>query len=266
MIDKSIKNKILKMYNKKEEKIFVGKVFDDINKFETKNIPVLIGFLDLYEKKLASDILNVLDVPYIFFDVLEDIQKSAILLTPDYVNENNIWDDYITCIKITTKSKIVLEHRQYMGAIYSLGINEKIIGDIIVSKCACYAFFLSTATSYVLNNLNKIGKIDVSLEPISVYSEEIKDLHLNFKKIPIIVSSLRVDNILSSLYNLSRNEVKAKIEDGDLVINSKQIYFPAYILNEGDIVAFKRCGKFKMGNIIGQTKSNKISLNIDKYV
>ena len=75
-----------------------------------------------------------------------------------------------------------------------------------------------------------------------------------------------MDVILSNVYNLSRNEVKSKIENGDLIINAKNMYFVAYTVKNGDIISLKKCGKFRIGDIIKVTKSGNRVLEINKYI
>ncbi len=120
------------------------------------------------------------------------------------------------------------------------------IGDIILDNNACYVFILKEIEKYIINNLTYVGKNEVQLEKISIKSDEIKNISVKYKDVNIIVPSLRADAVISSLYNLSRNEVKNKIEAGDLVINSREMYFVSEILRPNDIVSVRKCGKFKV--------------------
>ncbi len=120
MISKLEKEKILKNYTKKEDRILASKVIDDVNKFEMKNVTIHTDFLSIYEKEIVINVLNALSVNYIVFCELEYIERFVIFLVPDYIEENSIFDEYIACIKIKpVSSQIVLEHKNYMGAIYS---------------------------------------------------------------------------------------------------------------------------------------------------
>lgn len=269
MISKDKRNKILNSYTKKQEKLFVAGLIDNINKFEINNYVVHTSFLTLNEKFIALEVLNSLKVGYKVFDIIEDIERSVIFLIPDYMNDVNvvdIFDEYISVLKIIPSVEDKLLHKDYMGAIYSLGIKENMIGDIFISNQIGYVFLFKNVSEYFLNNLLYVSKIEVKLELLSILDSEVKSLHLNFKTQDIIVSSLRVDTVLASIYNLSRNEVRAKIENGDLFINSKEMFFVAYNVNENDIVSFRKKGKFKIGKIIRKTKSLKTVLNIKKYM
>lgn len=268
MTNKELKNKILNYYDKKEEKIFAGSIIDKINNFYSCNHLVYTNFLDINEEKIAVSILNKYKINYNIFKPIEDSSKSAILFMPDYlINENIevIYSKYFSVIKIIPKVKGLLKHRQYMGAIYSLGLKEDMIGDIFVQDDFAYLVTFKSNLEFVITNLKNVGKSEVKLEELDVNSYEIKKLRIRYENTNVIVASNRIDVILSEVYSLSRNETKAKIQNGDLYINSKEIYFAPYNVEEGDIVSFSKCGKFKVCKILGTTKSGKIVLNIQKY-
>ena len=51
----------------------------------------------------------------------------------------------------------------------------------------------------------------------------------------------------------------------DLYINSKECTDASFEFYENDIVSFKRCGKFKVGNELRKTKSGNICIEINRY-
>lgn len=265
MLSKEQKNKILNYYDKKEDKIFAGAIIDKVKKFESSNHLVCTNFLNIKEKEIAVSILNKLNVNYYLFNALEDTERTVIFIYPEYIDIENYIDKYICVIKIIPKTKAKITHREYMGTIYSLGLKEDMLGDIFVYNDFCYLFCLKQAEDYILNNLNKVAKSEVSLEKLDVYCNEVQSIKLNLKYMEVIIPSLRVDVILSEVFCLSRSEVKTKIQNGDLFINSKEMFFVAYEVKTKDIVSFRRCGKFKIGNVLRNTKNAKTVLGIEKY-
>lgn len=268
MINKELKSKLINYYDKKEDKIFASVIIDKINKFQTSNYLIYTSFLNLFEKEIAISILNKLKINYYIFSLLEDTSKFVIFLLPEYIFEENIEEivkQYISVIKIIPKTKGRLTHREYMGAIYSLGLKEDMIGDIFVYNDNCYFFCFKQNEQFIFNNLNKVARSYVELKLLDIYSDEVKEIKVNFKNIEVTIPSLRVDVILAEVFFLSRNEIKQKIQKGDLFINSHSMFFVAYMVKEGDIISLKGCGKIKIGKILRYTKSAKIVLNIKKY-
>ena len=153
-----------------------------------------------------------------------------------------------------------------MGAIYSLGIDRNMIGDIFVCKDNCYMFTFENYFKYFENNLLYVGKVEVKISDLEIDDLEVKNISLSYKKLEVMLPSLRIDAVLAEVYNLSRSEAKNKIEAGDLFVNSKEMYFVANNVVKGDIVSFKKCGKLKIGDVIRTSKSGKIVLEIFKYI
>lgn len=268
MISKEQRLKLLKHYDKKEDKMFLGSILDKINKYESENYIVFTNFLDLYQKQIVESVLHKLDIKYYILSPIDDLSRFVIFLIPDYVISDtieNIISNYVSVIKIIPKTKGKITHRDYMGTIYSLGLKEDMIGDIFVNNDLCYFFTFKTNEEYFLNNLSKVARSDISTEVLDVYSDEVMSIKQNLKKLDVTVPSLRVDVVLSEVYNLSRSETKNKINNGDLFVNSKEMFFVAYEVKENDIVSFRKCGKLKVGIVERITKSGKIVLNIQKY-
>lgn len=268
MINKELKSKLVSYYDKKEDKMFASVVIDKVNKLETSNHLIYTSFLNLSEKEIAISILNKLKISYYIYSPLEDTSKFVIFLLTEYLLEENIEDivkEYIAVIKIIPKTKGKLTHREYMGAIYSLGLKEDMIGDILVYNDNCYFFCFKQNEQFIYNNLSKVARSDVELKTLDMYSDEVKEIKVSLKNVEVTVPSLRVDVILAEVFLLSRKEAKQKIQNGDLYVNSHSMFFVAYTVKEGDIISFKRCGKIKIGNILRYTKSGKIVLNIKKY-
>lgn len=254
MIDKQ---KILDKYVDKEDKIFVNSILDKIAKFQKLDSIICTNFLNLNQFKIAIAILNKFKLKFVYSS--ENLERKSIAIIPDYL-ENYDFEN-ISCVKITNNSNIKLLHKDYMGAIYNIGIAEDMIGDIIVEENSAYIFLISKVLEYVLLNFSKVGSAKITLEK---NDDEVKFLY-NFEEVAITVKSLRIDIILSHLYKLSRNDVDKKISKGDLVINSKLIKNKTNLIKENDIVSFSRCGKFKYIGLIKITKTGNSVISINKY-
>lgn len=271
MISKDERSKILSRFNEKNDKIFASNLIEIINKFVLNNYIMYTKFLNLYERSIAISILNKYNINYRIYLNNEWSERALIFLLPEEIlNEGNdmqeIFSKYIKCVKIIPSVKNKLVHKDYMGAIYSLGITEENIGDIFISDDKAYFFIFNDNLNYFKYNLNSVGRSSVKIEILSITEEEVEKLKSDYKNVKIIISSLRIDNILAHLFKLSRNEVKNKIEKGELFVNSKPIYFLAQNIKVNDIVSLKRCGKFKIGEIKEENKKGKYVINIKKYI
>lgn len=145
--------------------------------------------------------------------------------------------------------------------LYNCGIAENKIGDIFVIEDICYLFTFNQIYEYLKLNISKVGNSTVIIDEINF--DEI-NITRKFNEVKLILPSKRIDVVLSHLYNLSRNEVDKKITKGDLIINSIKVLSKTKEVNIGDIVSFKKCGKFKLANF-ETNKKGKYIVKIQVY-
>ncbi len=270
MITKELKSKILERFNDlKDDKILVSNILDKAYRFEKGDKLEYTNFLNLNEQSKILSILNELKLSYELYPKNSDTTKKVIFFKPSYIeNMEDTIDGYISCIKIIPPPKYAMKvkHKDYMGSIYNLGIKREVIGDIFANEQCGYVFCLTSIVDYIQNNLTYVSSYEVKTEILSITSSEVKSLKTDTILKEYIAPSNRVDACLSTIYNLSRNEVKAKILKGDLYINDKNIFFQDTKLEIGDIVSFRGLGKFKFTGIIRTTKSDNLVIQIEQYM
>ena len=79
-----------------------------------------------------------------------------------------------------------------------------------------------------------------------------------------MVSSLRIDNIISKLASCSRNQALDMIKNKLVLLNYEEEIKAHTILKKDDIISIRRVGKFKIGEEKGYTKKNNLILEIYK--
>lgn len=266
MITKLSKQNMLNNIKDKDERMKYSNVIDKCNRCEASLKITATSFLDLNEVKNITSFLNRENVKYTTFYANEYCEKATIFFLPEYMEQENIeYEDYISCIKITAKDISKLRHKDFMGSIYSLGIKNEFLGDIFLTEKACYIFVNKSVEVYIADNLFKVANQEVICECVSLDSKEAKELKIEYITKSYIIPSRRVDALLAEVYSLSRKESKDKIVAGDLYINAKECINPSEEFKDGDIISFRKCGKFKVGNELRTTKSGNICIDINKY-
>ena len=102
-----------------------------------------------------------------------------------------------------------LTHRDFLGALLALGIERKLLGDILVAEGYAVVFVLETAAQLVLG-VDKIGNTGVSAE--SGITKPLPEQKTQL--IQATVSSLRLDCVVSAAANTSRERSAALIKSG----------------------------------------------------
>lgn len=181
------------------------------------------------------------------------------------ISFNNIYDSPfpMTLIKIENTSKFTnLTHRDFLGGILSLGIERNKIGDLLVDNNKCYVPVHEEIENYILYNVDKISKVVCNVEVIDDFELLPK---ITFKEEIILVSSLRVDGVVSRITNVSRSKAQAMIEQGLVLINYVKVRDKSYELKGEERITIRGFGKFIIGDSIGNSKSGKIKIIIKKY-
>ena len=108
---------------------------------------------------------------------------------------------------------------------------------------------------FVAAQVTKIGKVAVRLEPIK-YTEMIlpKDSWTQERG---TVSSMRLDNVISEIYNISRQRSKQLIEAGKVKVNWTENTRPDFVLELLDIISVRGYGRVQIQELEGKTKKEK---------
>ena len=170
----------------------------------------------------------------------------------------------IEVLKIKNKSSFSnLQHKDYLGAILSLGIERNKIGDLIVKGNAAYVPVIEDISEYILNNLSLIGKSPVEIDVL----HNIEGLpSMDFEEITINISSLRLDSVVAKITNLSRSKSIDLLGNNKVLINYVKSKDKSHEIIKGDRLTIRGSGKYIVGDIIGETKSGKKRVIIKKYI
>lgn len=226
-------------------------------KDEAYDKDVILPFYNLENQILIKRCFKNNDyVKAYFYGGYLDAEYKRVILS---VNEPKLEDYQITIYKIIFYDKdIEVNHRMLLGSILSLGLKREIVGDIVFDGNYYYFFLCSSMTNFVKENLNKIGKYNISLE---LYDKEV-NVKKEYEEKEIFIASMRLDNVLANSYNLGRARAQEMINDGLVKVNHEVVLKGAKILKESDLLSVKGKGRVILENIKGKTKSGNLVLKI----
>ena len=152
-----------------------------------------------------------------------------------------------------------LTHRDFLGALMNLGIKRELLGDIIVSENTGYLFCIEQIKAYIIDNLRTLKHTTVSVNEI----EQLPDTAVKEPEIKqVIVSSLRLDALISAVYKLSRSQSSKLFLQDKIFVNSKLISNNSYQLKDSDIISVRGFGRIYYVSQIKTTKKNRIVVEI----
>lgn len=168
----------------------------------------------------------------------------------------------VKLFKIYTVENI--RHQDILGSLFALNIDSSYFGDIVLYNDYYYVFVSEDLALYIKDNLKMVGNKRVSLEEVDL--SVLDNYERNYEEKEIIVSSLRIDNIISGIINTSRKVALDKIKNKEVIVNYDVMNKNSYILKENDIFSIRRYGKYKFVGIVKSTKKNNFIVRYLKYI
>ena len=175
----------------------------------------------------------------------------------------------IVCIHITPLMKKFsddLTHRDFLGALMNLGIERSTLGDIKVKENEAFIFCSDSLSQYISDNLTRIKHTSVNTVMTDNKSEIEKFLGVEeLLSKQITVSSLRVDGIVSKVYNLSRNDSLILFRSQKIFVNGRLMEDNGRQVKNGDVISVRGYGKFKLTGEPSCTRKGRLSVNVQVW-
>ncbi len=219
-----------------------------------------LGFLNEIEVAQVSSYLKNRGIGYTLFGGYP--QASRVFLCVSQYSDDPHFP--IKPILISSKGSRELTHRDYLGSLMGLGIKRECIGDILLlSATQAVVFVREEMFPHIKRDLDKVARDSVE---VSVYTGDISMLSSKTEEMRIVVSSMRIDNIVSSLINCSRSKAINLISNDCVFCNYFQIKKPSHSVCTGDVISIRGYGKFIIGENAGMSRRDNLIINVMHYV
>lgn len=222
---------------------------------------ILLPFLDMAWASILLEETKYESFNVYFNGGVNDADRNRFVLT-NY--DSSSLDFKIICLKINYNKKYYdINHRNVLGSLMSLGIKRECIGDIIVKENKDIYFFVTEEIlPFILNEFKAIGKASIELE---IVNEKI-DNEIRYEIKKDFISSLRLDVVVASMFNLSRKEVLDILQSKGVFVNSLLNQNPSFNCKLNDKISVRHYGKFEIGEILGNSRSGRICVVLKKRV
>ena len=269
-MEKSI---ILSKYSNDEDRLLVSKILDKIKISKTRNQIVNTDFLDMYQKKISTDILKIAkEENYIFYKPWGETDRAMLIIYPEkfsdlFLNNNFNYGTIVKAIKIELPNELKgkYTHRDYLSGIMKLGIKREKIGDILVFDNGADIVVCNEICEYLINSLNQLTRFKKSkIEEIDLKQLRIPEIKKEI--IRITVPTLRLDSIVSELAHCSRTSANDIILSQRVFINYENETKNSKQVNIGDILVIRGKGKFIIKELEGKTKKDKLVVIVEHYI
>ena len=245
-------------YTSDNDKLFLSKLDDGVYLCNKRQQPYFFPFLTEREQAIAKTYLDsICFKQYMFFGGYDAAERKLLGL---FFDEDKPFP--IAALDFAFRKSDTLTHRDFLGALMSLGIERETVGDILVEDGRCVVFVNSEISDYIISQIYKVGNVGVK---VSVSNTDNLPKGRGFEEKEYTVPSLRLDAVISAVTGLSREKSKRIIQMGNVTLNHFDSQNPSKQAEVKDVLTIRGKGKYVINGVLGETKKHRIRISIIHY-
>lgn len=242
-----------------EEGDLIDTAMDWVQQVLQNYAPFLTQFLDPREQYIVQSIVGqYAEVKLSFEGGYEKAERKRAFLYPDYFMP--AFEDYdLELVEVHYPTAFAsLSHGQVMGSLLNIGLKREVFGDILVQDESIQFIMDKQLFPYVRNEVDKMGRVSVRLEEQDFANlvEPIND----YEESRLSVSSMRLDAVISTALNISRQRAKDLIKAEKVKVNWATVARVDYELELLDQISVRGFGRLKIMEQTGISRKNKLQL------
>ncbi|MGL5089122.1 MAG: YlmH/Sll1252 family protein [Fusobacteriaceae bacterium] len=248
---------------KNEDEFLIASIFEDISLCLEIEYPVYGNcFLTPQIWLKLTNLCESINLSVLKYGLTSTSEKQLVVFTPKNF-DSNLLESPITLFKIDASNKFKeLQHKDFLGSIMSLGLKRETLGDILVKDNIGFCIALTSTYNIIKTSLQQINTIPIKILDIS--PNEIPEPQ--FKDFSETITSFRLDSIISSISNFSRNISVNLIESGDVMIDYAVEKSKSKTVEIGSVLTIRKKGKFILHKNLGENKKGKFKVLIKQYI
>lgn len=157
-----------------------------------------------------------------------------------------------------------LTHREILGSLFGLNISSELFGDIVIANNHYYIMIIDNIYELIKREYNMVGNHHIKLKEVPL--KILETYKREYQEIEFIVSSLRIDTIISRLTGTSRENIKKKFQNDEIILNYEVCHKLNYNLNNNDTFSIRKHGKYKFIGIVKESKKGNYIIRCNKYM
>lgn len=260
-----------------DDKLLLAKMQDKARLCSDNSMITSSDFLDMHERSLVKNMrLPFSDVQCVFYGAFPDAERTVAVLLPPYIEaqspeelaeyfKNDPDSSPITVLRVKKdRFSPSLGHRDYLGALMSLGIKREMTGDIRVVEDGCLIAVLNKIAPFICENLGRAGRGTLTATVASPDDPTLLAGGNDGVEDSFTVSTLRLDSIVKNGFSVSRTAACDAIEHGLVFVNDCECLKSDKRIGEGDKIVFRRKGRIIVTDCSSVSKKGRIIVKIRK--
>ncbi|MBQ6622824.1 MAG: RNA-binding protein [Mogibacterium sp.] len=228
------------------------------------------GFLDLHEQSLTRGIAGrVPDLKLYLYGGYDEAERRMAIFAPANLapapEDALAMTDPLRAVRIKTVSGgRPLTHRDYLGSVLGLGLERSVIGDILVAADGADMIVKPEILQFLLQEYRAVGRTEI------IGAEEIglDQLRIPEKRVETVrdtIPSLRLDNVISAVFRISRAEAVRAIRSGLVYIDHVETDKIDRKVAEGNVLILRGKGKAVLTEVGGESRKGRIWVTGERY-
>ena len=244
----------------KEDRLLIAKTEDLRYRSEKTYSPVTGPFLDMRQRSMVQEhFRGAKDLAFIGGH--EDAERVMPVFCEYEVPE----EDLIKAVRVTLpKGAFKLSHRDYLGSLMGLGITREKTGDILVYDTGADIILDPGILDFVLNEFTKVRNEHVQVSEIPLSELHVSDT--DAESVRCFVSSLRLDNVVSAVFCVSRTKASDAIRQGLVFVNDLETLKADHRISDGDKIVMRRKGRAIVRETGDTSRKGRIIVKVDRYM
>ena len=167
----------------------------------------------------------------------------------------------LCCLRIAPaahKFATGIGHRDFLGALMALGVKRETLGDILVQDRTGWLFCLEEIAPWICENLTSVGRTNVVCAPSAPPEAALR--------LPepqeVVVSSERLDGLISAVWALSRSRSKEYFDRELVFVNGRLADSPSRVPQQGDVISVRGLGRFRYEGLSRETRKGRLRVTV----
>jgi len=278
------------------DELLIARLEDKIRQAADNYMLTAGDFLDMHQRKIAEDYCKSRKLPVrcVFYGGYAEAERCMPVYLPDYIEMPGESEpaagvgqsaaegasaglhvpdevaELLRIIRVTApKGSRKLTHRDYLGSLLALGLDREVTGDILVreadDKTGGGADIIVEAgvAEFIELNYDKAGRTNLTVQALPI--GELDTGVINIVEKRDTVASLRLDNIVSAAFAVSRAKAAEAIRRGIVSVNSVECLKVDREVSEGDRVTVRGKGKIALAEVGGRSRKDRVIVTFNIY-
>lgn len=246
-----------------EEREFAEKMLDLCQQVEDTYSYRLTSFLNPKQEEIVQSLASYFQLSGYSSRDLVETEFTRVIIAPAYY-ECQAEDFEMVALEIVYPRKFyTISHSQVLGTLLNqLGIKRQLLGDILVGNEELLVFLDKKFADLAQLELKRIARVPVKWKVrdwSSLKGQSIKE----GKRREVLLSSLRLDKVVATAFQLSRTQATKLIESRQVKLDYIEVTQVGKTVSLGQLVSVRGFGRVRLLELLGQTKHGKSKVEIE---